>query len=128
MRGVDLGWRNWLLYIGVILVLVLFYVSLSTVPWIKRPLGHGEDVEGYLDDLARMIGEDEWEQARERLPELEKAWARVSSRLQLVLERDEVNRFSAGMVRLNVAVEQKDAIRALTEIAEIKQVWQEMGR
>ncbi|MFO8060846.1 MAG: DUF4363 family protein [Bacillota bacterium] len=128
MRGVELSWRNWLLYIGVILVLALFYVSLSTVPWMKRPFGPREDVEGYLDDLIRLVDEEQWDEAGENLPDLEEAWDRVIARLQLVLERDEVNRFTAGLVRLKVAVEQRDATRALTELAQMRQVWQDMGR
>lgn len=128
MRGVELGWRNWLLYIAVVLILVLFYFSMSTVPWMKRPFGPGEDVEGYLDDLADMIRDEKWEEATRQLPDLEKAWDQVSARLQLVLEKDEMNRFSSGIVRLDVAIDRRDATRALTEIAEMKQVWQEMGK
>ncbi len=128
MRGVELGWRNWLLYIAVILILVLFYFSMSTVPWMKRPFGPGEDVEGYLDDLADMIRDEKWEEATRHLPDLEKAWDQVGARLQLVLERNEMNRFSFGIVRLDVAIDRRDATRALTEIAEMKQVWQEMGK
>ena len=116
------------MYIAVVLILVLFYFSMSTVPWMKRPLGQGEDVEGYLDDLASMIRDEKWEEATGQLPELEEAWDQVSARLQLVLERNEMNRFSSGLVRLEVAIDRRDVTRALTEIAEMKQVWQEMGK
>ncbi len=128
MRGVQLGWRNWLVYLGVILLMVAFYFALSTGAWMKRPLGAGEDVEGYLDDLHRAVQSGDWRGADSRLPELEEAWEQVIARLQLVLELDEGNRFARGLVRLKVAVMQEDTTRALTEIAEMRHIWQDMGR
>lgn len=128
MRGVQLGWRNWLVYLAVILLMVGFYFALSTGAWMKRPLGADEDVEGYLDDLHRAVKSEDWRSADNLVPELEEAWDRVISRLQLVLELDEGNRFARGLVRLKVAVMREDTTRALTEIAEMRHIWQDMGR
>src|SRR5690554_1185712 len=100
--------RKFLIVAIPIVVLILFILIMHSGNILKRPLGQDDDIPQSINNMIEVVNNDSWEEASNRLKDLEKAWDKVVRRVQFGAERDEINKFYTCLARLQGAVMAKD--------------------
>lgn len=119
--------RRFLIRIIPLITLALFTFIMLSGNILKRPLGEDDDIVGSIDDIIEAVNKDAWYEANDMLQGLERAWKKVVSRVQFGSERDEINRLTTCIARLQGAISAKDRSGALMELYEAHNHWVELG-
>lgn len=116
-----------LLTVGAVLLLGGFLLLLAGGEWLKRPLAPDEDVAGLLQALEKALDDGpEWGESARLQRAVERAWARVEPRVQLSVEKDDMEEFTDQLVRLKAAIAARDEALARESLALMKTVWNRM--
>ncbi len=116
-----------LLAFGAVVLLASFLFVLAGGVWLKRPLAPGEDVAGLMQALeASLERGPDWDEGARLQREVERAWARVEPRIQLSVEKDDMEEFTDQLVRLKAAIEAQDEALAREALALMKAAWNRM--
>lgn len=109
------------------LLLAFFLFLLAGGELLKRPLSPEEDVAGLLSELEEKLGSGpDWSESARIRDEVERAWARVEPRIQLSVEKDDMEEFTDQLVRLKAAIEVRDEALAREALALLKATWNRM--
>lgn len=119
-------WQRLLIGTVVFLTLALFVVIMTSGSILKRPFGADDDVEGRLKDVNVAVDKTSWEEAVKATERLDSAWKKVSARIQVGSEKDEILRFGESVQKLKAALKARDRGNALSELAVLRAVWGEL--
>ncbi|HLR79768.1 MAG TPA: DUF4363 family protein [Bacillota bacterium] len=111
-----------------IVVIGLFILVMTTGAFLKKPLTGDDDVIHHIDNVQNSIHEDQWEKANEQLTQAEQAWKKIISRIQYSAERDEINTISKNIERARGYIDVQDKAGTLSELAEARFIWEELGK
>lgn len=116
------------LAIIITLSLGLFMAFLAGGTWLKRPLGHDDDVEAILArlDIVRASADADWEQAEMLVERLETAWQKVQRRIQYSVQMDDLLLFADELQRLKAAVETRSGPLAWQSVRLMQAIWHRM--
>lgn len=110
-----------------IITLLIFVFIMLSGGIFKRPLGEDDNVPGTINNMIEAVTNDAWEDADSKLKDLEKAWNKIIFRVQFSSERDEINRLTTSIARLQGAVKAEDKGGALMELYEAYSHWEELA-
>lgn len=94
---------------------------------LKRPFGRDDNIPKSINYMIEVVNSEAWEEADDKLKDLEGAWDKVLFRIQFGSEREEINRFTTNIARLKGAVMAEDKAGALMELYEAFNHWLELG-
>lgn len=109
------------------LTLAFFIALMNSGTFLKKPLGHTDNVPKYFNLLQASIHARRWPKAAEYLNELQSAWRKVVPRIQFSEERDEINNFQHSLARMSGYLEARHQAGALAELKEIEETWNDLG-
>lgn len=115
-----------LYYLVPAIVIACFIAIMNAGAYLKEPRGAYDNVPKYFQMVEAGVKTEQWDTAQEDLDELKKAWRIVIRRIQFDVEREELNRLSANLARLEGAIEAEDKGGALAELAEAQAHWEEL--
>lgn len=119
--------RKFLLMAIPIAVLIIFILLMHSGSILKKPLGEDDDIPQSINDMIEVVNNESWQEADNELNDLIKAWDKVVRRVQFGSERDEINKFTTCLARLQGAVKAEDKASALMELYEAYNHWNELG-
>ena len=111
-----------------IAALVLFIGIMISGNFLKKSFGKNDDMAGTIEKLMEDVSNEAWDKVAVEVDELDRAWSKVSKRIQFSEERDEINNLTSNIARLRGAVSAKDKSDALVELNDAYSHWNELGR
>ena len=119
--------RRFLVIAIPVFTLLLFIFIMLSGDFLKRPIGKNDDIPQAIEDLMKVIQNEQWDEVEKKTDELEHKWKNMVIIVQFSSERDEINYFSTNIARLRGATMAKDKDSALIEINEAYEHWNELG-
>jgi predicted Mrr-cat superfamily restriction endonuclease len=113
-------------YLVPAIVIAFFIAIMNAGAYLKAPWREDDNVPKYFQMVEADVKTEQWSAAKDDLDKLEKAWKIVIRRVQFDVERDELNRLSANLARLEGSIEAEDKGSALAELAEAREHWEEL--
>lgn len=110
-----------------IAALVLFIIIMQSGNLLKRPLGNKDDIPRSINDMIEAVNMESWDEAYNKLKDIEYAWDKVVKRVQFSSEKDEIEKIYACIARLHGAVMAEDKSNALMELYEAYNHWDNLG-
>lgn len=111
-----------------IIVIGIFIFSMTSGLILKKPLLGHDDVLYHVHALKEDVRNEQWKKAENQLKQAKNAWKKVSKRIQVSSEREEMRLISRIFVRVHGFIETKEKGSVLAEIEEIEFLWHELGR
>lgn len=112
------------------LVLLLMAVSLFVMNgfhYLARPHGAADNVPVHITALKTSLEQNSWDEAEQHYQALSTAWHNIKPRIQLSVEKDEMNSIDLGLARLGISIRAQDQIRAAIELSEIEVHWKDLS-
>ncbi len=106
--------------------MALFLVVMTSGSILKRPLGSGDDVLGRMKEVGAAVDKSRWEEATRASQGLDSAWKKVSARIQISSEKDELLKFGESVQKLKAYLKAKERGDALAELAVLRSLWGEL--
>lgn len=110
-----------------LLALVIFIIIMTTGSILKQSFHKNDRVMHHLSQLSTEVKNNNWMEAHHRLSFVEEAWEHVVSRIQFSSERNEINHFKLNLERVRGFIQAKDKPGVLSNLAEMKLIWNELG-
>lgn len=111
-----------------ILTIILFICIMQSSRFLKKSFGKDDDIAQCIEKITEMVEQDDWEDARKGVDDLDKAWEKVKTRVQFSAERDEVNNITTNIARLSGAIEAEDQGNAFMELKACYNHWENIGK
>lgn len=115
---------KWILYI---VPLIFFVFLLNSGGWLKQPRGKSDDLEGNLHAVEQAVLRDDWSDAGSAWGRAHVAMQKVSRRIELATERDEIQDFYEHLARLRGSIQAKERSAALEHVSVLKALFDEFG-
>lgn len=109
------------------LLLAFFVLIMVSGSFLKKPIDASDNVAARISAVQNALGREEWEEAAVQAKRLEAAWEKVIPRVQVGVERQDVNNLSISIARLRGAIAARDKAGALTELYELREHWNSLG-
>ena len=126
--GEEIYMRKFLTKAIPLVTLALFLCIMLSGGILKKPFGKKDDVPQAIENVIRDISHDNWIEANEDIEKLEKAWKKITRRIQFSAERDEINYVSTSIARLRGAAMVEDKANSLIELQEAYHHWKTIGK
>lgn len=109
-------------------VMLFCAVLLNSGEVLKRPMSQAEDIPGGLARMEQSVTEGRWEQASQYLGEVSRALDLVRPRIELGVERLELERFHEEVALLRGSLAARDTSSSLQHIALLRVLYDGLGR
>lgn len=119
-------WQRLAVGLVIFFTLALFFVIMVSGAYLKRPFGSDDDVVGRMKEVSAAIDKSRWEEAEKAAHKLDVAWKKVSARIQISSEKDELLKFGESVQKLKASLKAHDRGNALLEIAVLRSTWGEL--
>lgn len=113
--------------IPVVILAFFIFIMLST-SYLKQSRGDFDNVLKIVSEIKNNININDWEQAKSNINKLESAWNHITKRVQFSAEREEIMRADSSIARAKGFIEGKDRPGTLSELNEVKEHWDNLGR
>lgn len=110
-----------------IVTLAMFICIMLSGRFMKKPFGYNDNVPKHISKIIQAVEMEDWEEARDEIEPLERAWGKVVKRIQFSSERDEIDKLSVNIARLHGAIQAQDKSDALMELNEARHHWISTG-
>lgn len=108
--------------------LVFFVLVMLSGSYLKKPFNPSEDVVKFINSCMSDVKAEHWDDAEKDLKALEKAWEKITPRIQFSVERDEIYNLSINIARLKGSIGTKDKTSSLMELNETLENWHELTK
>lgn len=89
----------------------------------KKSWHEADNVEGFAEQLAAAVIQQDWPRADQEHKQLSRAWKQVVPRIQFSVEKDEMNAIDTNLARLDAYILCQDRVGAYSEISELRDHW-----
>ncbi|TCP29315.1 uncharacterized protein DUF4363 [Scopulibacillus darangshiensis] len=113
--------------IPVLLMVIFIFIMMSGI-FLKKPMGKDDHVVKNINILYNDIQQRKWKAASTDRDDLESAWKRVVPRVQFSAERDEMNKISNSLAKLDGFIDGKEKAGALAELKDLENNWRNIGK
>lgn len=120
--------RKFLFYLIPIITLITFTIIMNAGNYMKKSRSELDNVLKHIDTTKKSIKTNNWNEARINAEKIEKAWEKVLPRIQLSVEREQINNFEVTIARLKGFLEAKDKAGCFAELSEAEEHWRDLGR
>ena len=120
--------RRFLVIFIPIITLLLFVFIMFSGNILKRTLGEKDDLPGSIDNIIEAVSNDAWDEADDKFDDLKTAWDKILFRVQFGSERNEINKLTTSIARLEGALKAEDSANAMVELYELYSHWDELGK
>ncbi len=118
-----------LFYYAVPVVLLVFFVAvMQGGNYLREPLSDSDNVPLYISKVADDVRSEDWDQARQDIDKLDRAFRVVTKRIQFSVERDALEGLTLSIARAKGMIEAKDKAGALAQMYEADAHWNDLGR
>ncbi|ADC51709.1 hypothetical protein BpOF4_18340 [Alkalihalophilus pseudofirmus OF4] len=119
--------RKFLLYaIPILFMIVSFSIMISGI-WLKEPLGSDDHLLSYIQNVEENVKAENWEQADQEHQKAERAWRKISKRVQYSVERDDMMAITEVLSRIEGGIKAKDEPTILPDIYYFYGIWKDLG-
>lgn len=108
--------------------IIIFILIMLSDNYFKHHLGEDDDVRQSIQLIMNDVDGNKWNDAYDKLMDLDIAWIKVVKRVQFSAERDEINDFDISFARLRGAILAKDKTGAMMELSEAYEHWENIGK
>lgn len=112
-------------FLPVIIISISILVMLSG-EILKKPMSSDDNFEKYIKNLEMDLKTSNWQDAEDNIKKLMVAWRKVQKRVQFSVERDDMNRLSLSLARIEGAVKSKNRDSALVDLYEALEHWENL--
>lgn len=120
--------RRFIFYLIPTVTLLVFVIIMNAGVYMKKSWSELDDVLKHIESTKKSIKTSNWEEAKGNTEKIEKAWEKILPRIQLSVEREQINNFEVSIARLKGFLEAKDKAGCLAELSEAKEHWTDLGR
>lgn len=106
----------------------IFIIIMTTGSFLKKPLFGNDGVIDHIDLVTEYVKEEDWEAASIEIEYARQAWRNVVLRIQFSSERNEINAIKLNLERADGFIKAKHLGGALSELSELRFIWDELGR
>ncbi|MBM7871306.1 hypothetical protein JOC70_002804 [Clostridium pascui] len=111
-----------------IVTIICFILIMLSGNYLKNSFSQNDNVPQLIQVLNKNISDEKWEEANSTIERLDQAWNKIVRRVQFSLERDEINGFSFTLARLRGAIKGKDKVSSFSELSEVYERWNSLGK
>lgn len=126
VRGKNM--KNFFGFIIPVILIGCFVLSMLSAPFLKLSYGEDDNVLGVIETIKYDINNDDWVGAKEQVDKLDRAWEIVSKRVQFSAEWDELVTAESNIARAKGYVEANDKSGAFSELSEVEEHWEDIGK
>lgn len=116
------------MYLLPVIVLGCFIVIMTSATYLKEPTGDKDNIVKIIGEIKDDVNNEKWSDASEKGDSLYDAWDTVSKRVQFSAERNELLSGQTNIARVNGYIEAKDRAGVLSELSELKEHWDDIGK
>lgn len=111
-----------------VLSIGFFILIMTTGSFLKQPLFGEDHVIYHIDQVTEYVQHEKWEAALTEVEKAKKAWKNVVSRIQFSAEKNEIDALKINLERIDGFIQAKHLGGVLSELSEIRFIWNELGR
>lgn len=108
--------------------LILFSLLMNAGSVLKRPMGTDDRFMAFLEETEQAALTEDWPAAADAWQRTDRAMGLVIRRIQLMAERDVAQELMQDLAQLQGAIQAQDRNGALTQIAVLKALFEELGQ
>lgn len=109
-----------------ILILCVFITLMTSVSWIKQPMSEKDDVMKYVEWIEQDVKVEDWQQAKEHMDQLKKAWEIVLFRVQFSSNQERIFQIETGLALLKGDIIAQDQSLSIIELETIRNYWEQL--
>jgi uncharacterized protein YxeA len=113
------------LYYISVAVLFLIFILIMNLSFFKN---HLSDTEAYFSLLGNQLQDENWTEAGHRFQELSQSWQQILPVIQFSIEKDEIDALNTSLSRLETYIELHEKNKALVELSEAREHWDNLER
>lgn len=115
-------------YLLPVITLGCFIIIMTSAPYLKQPTGDNDNIVKIIAQIKEDVNNEKWAEASETAGSLYDAWDIISKRVQFSAERNELLNGQTNIARINGYIEAKDKAGVFSELSELRDHWNDIGK
>lgn len=116
-----------LLYALPLLFICLAALLLTGGGWLKKPLGHNDDLLLHIEHVETYIDALEWDKAKKAHRKAANAWDIISKRVQFSVERDDMQAIQETIAKIEGGIQEENPSQVYPELYYFYDLWADLG-
>ncbi|NYB74743.1 DUF4363 family protein [Sedimentibacter hydroxybenzoicus DSM 7310] len=108
--------------------IILFILIMVSDNYLKHSYSENDNVVKSIELIMNDVNMENWDEANNKIADLNNAWMKIVKRVQFSAERNEINDFDKSVARLRGAILARDKAGAMMELSEAYEHWENLGK
>lgn len=108
-------------------LIAVFILIMNSTSFLKQSFGEHDNVPVIIKEIKVDVNAGDWNEAMDGADQLEKAWKKVTDRVQFSAARDELRDAKTSIARMKGFIEANDRAGTLAELNEVNEHWTYIG-